>query len=60
MYNNGVSVYRKLLYTTPIATVEGAAKVAGIDITDKKFWTDSLESYRKNVDEFERLVNKSK
>lgn len=55
-----VPVYRKLLYTTPIATVEGAAQVAGIDLTDKGFWTNSLLSYKKNVDEFERLVNKKK
>ena len=55
-----VPVYRKLLYTTPIATVEGAARVAGIDLTGKEFWTNSLLSYKKNVDEFERLVNKRK
>lgn len=55
-----VPVYRKLLYTTPIATVEGAARVAGIDLTGKEFWTNSLLSYQKNVDEFERLVSKRK
>ena len=55
-----VPLYRKLLYTTPIATVEGAASVAGIDLTGKEFWTNSLLSYKNNVDEFERLVNKSK
>ena len=53
-----VPVYRKLLYTTPIATVEGAAKVADIDLTDKAFWTESLMSYKAEVDEFERLVAK--
>ncbi|MBR5948052.1 MAG: M3 family oligoendopeptidase [Clostridia bacterium] len=53
-----VPLYKKLLYTTPIATVEDTAKVAGIDLTDKEFWAKSLESYEKNVDEFERLVNK--
>lgn len=55
-----VPVYRKLLYTTPIATVEDAARVAGIDLTGKEFWANSLLSYKKNVDEFERLVKKSK
>lgn len=55
-----VPVYRKLLHTTPVATVEGAAKVAGIDLTGKEFWTNSLMSYKKNVDEFERLVKKNK
>lgn len=53
-----VPLYKKLLYTTPIATVEDTAKVAGIDLTTKEFWAKSLESYEKNVDEFERLVKK--
>ena len=55
-----VPVYRKLLYTTPIATVEGAAQVANIDLTGKDFWSASLLSYKKNVDEFERLINARK
>ena len=55
-----VPVYRRLLYTTPTATVEGAARVAGIDLTGREFWDESLLSYKKNVDEFERLVNKRK
>ena len=33
-------------------------KVAGIDLTDKKFWENSMLSYRHNVDEFERLSKK--
>ena len=53
-----VPLYKKLLYTTPVASVEDTAKVAGIDLTKKEFWAKSLESYEKNVDEFERLVNK--
>ncbi len=53
-----VPMYKKLLHTTPIASVEDAAKVAGIDLTGKEFWAKSLESYKKNVDEFERLVNR--
>ena len=55
-----VPVYRRLLYTTPVATVEGAALVAGIDLTGREFWCESLLSYKKNVDEFERLVSKRK
>lgn len=53
-----VPTYRKLLYTTPIASVEDTALVAGIDLTKKDFWEKSLLSYEKNVDEFERLVKK--
>ena len=48
----------RLLHATPVASVEDAAKVAGIDLTKKDFWEKSLLSYEKNVDEFERLVNK--
>ena len=55
-----VPVYRKLLYATPVTTVEGAAQVAGIDLTKKEFWANSLTSYKKNVDEFERLVKTRK
>ena len=53
-----VPTYRKLLYTTPIASVEDTALVAGIDLTKKDFWEKSLLSYEKNVDEFERLVTR--
>ena len=55
-----VPVYRKLLYATPVTTVEGAAQVAGIDLTKKEFWANSLTSYKKTVDEFERLVKTQK
>lgn len=53
-----VPVYRKLLYATPVCTVEDTAKVAGIDLTNKKFWENSMLSYRHNVDEFQRLSKK--
>lgn len=53
-----VPVYKKLLYTTPIATVEDTAKVAGIDLTKKEFWVSSLRSYEKLVDEFTNLAKK--
>ena len=53
-----VPMYKKLLYTTPIASVEDAALVAGIDLTKKDFWERSLASYEKDVDEFERLVSR--
>lgn len=58
MGSSFVPVYKKLLYTTPIATVEDTAKVAGIDLTDKEFWLTSLRSYEKLVNAFERLVKK--
>lgn len=53
-----VPVYKKLLYTTPIASVEDAALVAGIDLTKKEFWEKSICSYEKLVDEFEILARR--
>ena len=51
-------VYKKLLHTTPIASVEDAALVAGIDLTKKDFWEKSICSYEKLVDEFETLARR--
>lgn len=51
-----VPKYKKLLYTTPIATAEEAAKVADIDLTDKAFWCSALEQVAKQIDEFCQLV----
>lgn len=53
-----VPVYRKLLHTTPIASVEDAALVAGIDLTRKDFWENSLKSYEKLVEKFCELAKK--
>lgn len=53
-----VPVYEKLLNTTPTASVEDAAKVAGIDLTKKDFWEKSICSYEKLVDEFEVLAKR--
>ncbi len=51
-----VPKYKKLLYTTTVATVEDAAKVADIDLTDKAFWCDALASIGAMIDEFCALV----
>lgn len=53
-----VPVYKKLLNTTPTASVEDAAKVASIDLTKKDFWEKSICSYEKLVDEFEVLAKR--
>ncbi len=53
-----VPVYKKLLHTTPIASVEDAALVAGIDLTRKDFWENSLKSYEKLVDQFCELAKR--
>ena len=48
--------YKKLLYTTPIATAEETAKVADIDLTDKQFWADALQMIADQIDLFCKLV----
>ena len=50
--------YKKLLYTTPIASVEDTAKVAGIDLTDKEFWRSALQQIADQIDLFCQLVEK--
>ena len=51
-----VPKYKKLLYTTPIATAEDTAKVAGIDLTDQAFWRDALQTVADKIDLFCQLV----
>ena len=51
-----VPKYKKLLYTTTIATAEDTAKVADIDLTDKNFWRGALQTIADQIDLFCRLV----
>ena len=51
-----VPKYKRLLHATTVSTVEDAAKVADIDLTDKVFWRDALESIVGMVDRFCALV----
>ena len=51
-----VAKYKKLLYTTPIATAEDTAKVADIDLTDKNFWRSALQTIADQIDLFCQLV----
>ncbi len=51
-----VPKYKKLLYTTPIATAEDVAKVADIDLTDKDFWRGALQTIADQIDLFCDLV----
>ena len=52
-----VPKYKKLLYTTPIASVVGAAKVADVDLTDKEFWRAALQTIADQIYLFCQLVN---
>lgn len=51
-----VPIYKKLLHTTTVATAEDAAKVAGIDLTDKEFWFSALAEVEEKIDMFCALV----
>jgi len=48
--------YKKLLHTTPVATAEDTAAVAGIDLTDKNFWRGALQTIADQIDLFCELV----
>ena len=47
-----VEKYRTFLRSTTVSTVEEAAAVAGIDVTQKAFWAESLAMVAGQIDEF--------
>ena len=51
-----VAKYKKLLYTTAVASAEDTAAVAGIDLTDKEFWRGALQTVADQIDLFCELV----
>ncbi len=53
-----VTKYKKLLYTTPVASAEDTAKVADIDLTDREFWRSALQTIADQIDLFCQLVEK--
>ena len=53
-----VPKYKRLLYTTAVATAEDTAKVADIDLTDKDFWRSALQMLADEIDLFCQLVEK--
>jgi len=48
--------YNELLRTTTVASAEDTAKVAGIDLTDKAFWRNALQTIADQIDLFCSLV----
>lgn len=50
--------FNEMLTATPLTSVEDAAKICGIDLTDKEFWRMSLEAVTKNISLFKQLVEK--
>lgn len=51
-----VPKYKAFLRATSVASAEDAAKVAGIDLTDKAFWEKGLKMLSDEIDEFVKLV----
>lgn len=51
-----VDTYKQMLRATGTSTVEDAAKVCGIDLTDVNFWRAGLASIAEQIDEFCELV----
>ncbi|MBO4327024.1 MAG: M3 family oligoendopeptidase [Clostridia bacterium] len=51
-----VPLYKALLNATSVNNVEDTAKMAGIDLTDKAFWCEGLQSLSDEIDEFIELL----
>ena len=51
-----VETYKQMLRATGTSTVEDAAKVCGIDLTNVNFWRAGLASIAEQIDEFCELV----
>ena len=51
-----VETYKQMLRATGTNSVEDAAKVCGIDLTDVNFWRKGLASMAEEIDEFCELV----
>ena len=51
-----VPKYKKMLWTTTVATAEDTAKVVGIDLSDKNFWRSALQTIADQIDLFCSLM----
>ncbi len=51
-----IEKFNKMLKATPTTSCEDAAMICGIDLTDKAFWSMSLEAVTKNIEIFKDLV----
>ena len=51
-----VDTYKAMLNATSVSDVEECAKSAGVDLTDKEFWRNGLQSIADRIDEFCELV----
>ena len=51
-----VDTYKAMLKATSVTDVEECAKIAGVDLTDKEFWRQGLQSIADRIDEFCELI----
>ena len=51
-----VDTYKAMLHATSVSDVEECAMSAGVDLTDKEFWRNGLQSISDRIDEFCELV----
>ena len=51
-----VATYKAMLKATSVTDVEECAKIAGVDLTDKDFWRQGLQSIADRIEEFCELV----
>ena len=51
-----VDTYKAMLNATSVSDVEECAMSAGVDLTDKEFWRNGLQSIADRIDEFCELV----
>ena len=51
-----VDTYKAMLHATSVSDVEECARNAGVDLTDKEFWRNGLQSIANRIDEFCELV----
>ena len=51
-----VDTYKAMLKATSVMDVEECAMLAGVDLTDKNFWRQGLQSIADRIDEFCELV----
>lgn len=56
---NFLPKFNKMLQSTPLMSVEEAAKICDIDLTDKEFWRMSLKAITDRIEEFKRLTSNS-
>ena len=51
-----VPKYKKMLWTTTVATAEDTARVVGIDLSDRNFWRSALQTIADQIDLFCSLM----